>query len=85
VLNSTLLKIIFTFGDTSLAGISPPGELTIMRHLSMAASILCLSTYAAEINECDALESNKTIAEVELTENIPRTTSGDSYASSTIT
>jgi hypothetical protein len=34
--------------------------------------------YAEEINECDAPESNRTMALVEMTENIPRTTSGAS-------
>jgi hypothetical protein len=51
----------------------------------MATGILCLSTYAAEINECDAPETNKTIAVVELTENMTRTISGAFYALSTIT
>jgi hypothetical protein len=73
-----LLSSSTYFGHTWLAGISPPGELTIMRHLSMAIGILCLSTYAPEINECDIPESNMTIAVVELIENISRTTSGAS-------
>jgi hypothetical protein len=33
----------------------------------MATGILCLSTYAVEINECNTPESNRTIAAVELT------------------
>jgi hypothetical protein len=44
----------------------------------MATGILCLSIYAAKINECDTPESNRIIVVVELTENIPRTTSGAS-------
>jgi hypothetical protein len=49
---------------------SPPGELTTMWHLSMAMGILCFSTYVAEINECEAPESNRTIAVVELSKNV---------------
>jgi hypothetical protein len=69
VQNSTPLKIIFTIEHTCLGGISPLGELTTIRHLSMATGILCFSTYAAKINECNAQESNRTIAVVDLTEN----------------
>jgi hypothetical protein len=36
----------------------------------MDTSILCFSTYAAKIKECDALESYRTIALVELTKNV---------------
>jgi hypothetical protein len=37
------------------------------------------------MKECDALESNSTTAERLLTENVPLTTSGASWASSTVT
>jgi hypothetical protein len=46
---------------------------------------LCISTYAADMIECDAPESNSTIAEVALMKNIPRTTPGASRASSAAT
>jgi hypothetical protein len=59
-------------------GISPPGELTIIWHLSRAMSRLCFSTYAADIKKCDTLESNSTAVEVALMKNIPKTTSGAS-------
>jgi hypothetical protein len=39
---------------------------------------LCFSTFAADMKECDAPESNSPTAEVVLTKNIPRTTSGAS-------
>jgi hypothetical protein len=57
-------------------GISPPGELTIILHLSRAMGRLCFSTYVVDIKECDALESNSTTAEVVFMKNISRTTSG---------
>jgi hypothetical protein len=46
---------------------------------------LCFSTYTADIKECDAPESNSTTAVVLLMKNIPRITSGASWASSTAT
>jgi hypothetical protein len=46
---------------------------------------LCFSTYAADMKECDALESNITTVEVSLMKNIPMTMSGASWASSTAT
>jgi hypothetical protein len=36
---------------------------------------LCFSTYAADMKECDAPESNSTTTEVVLMKNISRTTS----------
>jgi hypothetical protein len=42
-------------------------------------------TYAADMKECDAPKSNYTTIEVSLTKNIPMTTSGASWASSTVT
>jgi hypothetical protein len=82
---STPLILRFTFGHSYLTGISPPGELTIISHLSRAMGRLCFATYAVDMKECDALESNSTTAEVSLTKNIPMTTSGASWASSTAT
>jgi hypothetical protein len=72
------LILIFTFGHSCLAGISPSGELTIIWHLSRAMGRLCFSTYAADMKECDAPESNSTTAEMSLTENVPMITSGAS-------
>jgi hypothetical protein len=46
---------------------------------------LCFSTYAADMKENDAPESNSTTAEVSLMKNIPMTTSRASTASSTAT
>jgi hypothetical protein len=46
---------------------------------------LFFSTYAADLKECDAPESNSTTAERSLTENVSMTTSGASWASSTVT
>jgi hypothetical protein len=59
-------------------GISPTGELTIIWHLSKAMGRLSFSTYAADMKECDAPESNSSTAEMALIKNIPRTTSGTS-------
>jgi hypothetical protein len=39
---------------------------------------LFFSTYAADMKECDAPESNSTTAEVSLMKNVPITTSGAS-------
>jgi hypothetical protein len=46
---------------------------------------LCLSTYAADMKECEALESNSTTATTGLMKNIPRKTSGASWAYSIAT
>jgi hypothetical protein len=46
---------------------------------------ICFPTYAVDIKECDAPESNNTTAEVSLTKNIPMTNSGVSWDSSTTT
>jgi hypothetical protein len=78
VKNSTPLILRFTFGHNYLVGISPLGELTIIWHFSRAIGRLCLSTYATDMNECDAPESNSRTIEVSLMKNISRTTSGAS-------
>jgi hypothetical protein len=79
------LILRFTFGHSCLVGISPPGELTIIWHLNRAMGRLCFSTYVADMKECDAPESNSTTVEMSLTENVPMTTFGASWASSTMT
>jgi hypothetical protein len=78
-IKSTPLILRFTIGHNYLVGISPPGELTIIWHLSKDMGILYFSTYATDMKECDVLESNTTIAEVALTRNISRTTSRASW------
>jgi hypothetical protein len=40
---------------------------------------LCFSTYATDMKEFDATESNNTTAEVSLMKNVPMTTSGASW------
>jgi hypothetical protein len=46
---------------------------------------LCFSIYVADMKECDAPESNIITTEVPLTKNVPITTFGASWASSTTT
>jgi hypothetical protein len=46
---------------------------------------LCFSTYAVDMKECDAPESNSTTAEMLLMKNIPMITSGASCAYSIAT
>jgi hypothetical protein len=75
---STPLILRFTFGHSCLVGISPPGELTIIRHLSRAMDRLCLSSYATDMKECDALEIDSTTAEVSLMKNVLMTLPGAS-------
>jgi hypothetical protein len=45
---------------------SPPGELTTIRHLRRDTGILYFATYAVEMNKCDAPESNNMIVVLEL-------------------
>ena len=55
---------------------SPPG-VRVNRGVfvfSSTVGILCLSTKLDDMNECDAPESNNTVARVELTRNSPSTT-----------
>jgi hypothetical protein len=75
------LILRFTFGHSCLAGISPPGELIIIWHLSRALGRLCFSIYAMDIKEYDALESNSTTVEESLMKNIPMIMFGASWAS----
>jgi hypothetical protein len=44
----------------------------------MAMGRFCFSTYAVDMKECDAPESNSTTTEVALMKNIPRRTHGAS-------
>jgi hypothetical protein len=52
-----------------------PGEFTSMELGMVHRGMEYLATYSAEMNVCDALESNKTDAGAELTRNILNTTS----------
>jgi hypothetical protein len=63
-------------GHTCLACISLPGELTIIRFFSLDNGILYFCTKLVATNECDAPESNNTIALLSLTRIIPMMTSG---------
>jgi hypothetical protein len=46
----------------------------IRGNLSSTVGILCFSAKLDDMNECDALESNNTVASTELTKNSPSTT-----------
>jgi hypothetical protein len=55
--------------------ILPPDELTSMVCFMVAIGRLCFATKLDVMNECNALESNKTVAGCELARKIPNTTS----------
>jgi hypothetical protein len=65
--------LILMAGHICLVLISPPGELTSMVCFMVAINILCFPTKLDVMNECDAPESNKTIAGCELARNICHT------------
>src|SRR3954464_11665832 len=65
-----------------LALVVDPGICTIITCFSLVGWILLVHANSSVTNECDAPESNNTLASTELTENIPNTTSGTSWASS---
>jgi hypothetical protein len=56
------LMAILTVGHIYLVFISPAGELTIMVYLMMVMGKLCFATNLDVMKECDAPESNKTVA-----------------------
>ena len=58
----------------------PPGEFTNMGFFMARKGMLCTLTKAYEIKDCDAPESKRTVAKVELTLNVPSITSGASCA-----
>src|SRR4051812_16051211 len=64
--------------------ISPPGELTFTGHPIFLVGNPFLSTNALDMNECDAQVSKRTSAGIELSLNLPATTSDSSYISSTL-
>jgi hypothetical protein len=51
-----------------------PGVWVIRGNFSNTVGILCFSTKLDDMNECDAPESNNTVASTELTKNSPSTT-----------
>src|SRR4051812_34869758 len=65
-----------------LALVVDPGICIIITCFSLVGWILLVHANSSVTNECDAPESNNTLASTELTENIPSTTSGASWASS---
>jgi hypothetical protein len=67
--------IRLTARHISLVLILPPGELTSMVCFIFGIGRLCFATKLDVMNECDAPESNKTVAGCELARNIPNTTS----------
>jgi hypothetical protein len=76
--------LILMAGHISLVLISPPGELTSMVCFMFVTGRLCFATKLDVMNECDAPESNKTVARCELVRNIPNTTSCAYWASSLV-
>jgi hypothetical protein len=72
-------------GHECVAFMSPPGELMCNIFLRGYLGMLCFSTNDSVINECDAPESNKTDAGMELTRNIPYTMSASSGTDSAVT
>jgi hypothetical protein len=83
--NSTPLIRMLTIEHTCLASISPLGELTIIQFFSTDNGRLYSHTKLATTNECDAPESNNTIALLSLTRIVPMITSGAAWASSMAT
>jgi hypothetical protein len=77
--------LILTWGHECVAFMSPPGELICNIFLRGYLGMLCFSKNDSVINECDAPESNKTDAGMELTRNIPYTMSASSDTDSAVT
>jgi hypothetical protein len=67
--------VILIAGHICFVLITPPGELTSMVCFMIVMGSRCLITNDDDIKECDAPESNKTVAGCELARNIPNTTS----------
>jgi hypothetical protein len=53
---------------------SDPDVWVIWGNFSSTMGILCFSAKLDDMNECDTLESNNTVASTELTKNSPSTT-----------
>jgi hypothetical protein len=67
--------LILTAGHICLVLISHVSELTSMVCFMVVIGRLCFATKLDVMNECDALELNKTVIGCELARNIPTTTS----------
>ena len=63
----------------------PPGDFVNRAFFSKTMGMPCFAVNFDDMKECDAPESNNTIAGAELTGNLPRTTSGVSSASWVVT
>ena len=83
--NSTPLKRIFTRGHPKKHLMSPPGDWVIRGFFSKTVGMPCFAANFDDMNECDAPESNNTVAGAELIMKLPRTTSGVSFASCAVT
>ena len=75
-MKSTPLKVRLAEGQQCAAGIDPPGEFTSIWVFIAIKGMLCVLTNAYEIKECEALESKRTLAGIELMLNVPIITSG---------
>jgi hypothetical protein len=69
------LMVILTAGHICFVLISTPSELTSMVCFIIDMGRWYFATNVDDIKECDAPDSNKTIAGCELVKNIPSTTS----------
>ena len=58
----------------------PPDEFISMGFFMAHKGMLCILTKACEMKECEATESKRMVAEIELTLNVPSMTSGASCA-----
>jgi hypothetical protein len=65
--------VILTTRHICFVLISPPSELTSMVCFIIDMGRWYFATNVDDVKECDALESNKTIAGCELAKNIPST------------
>jgi hypothetical protein len=66
--------LILAAGHICLVLLSPPGELTSMVCFMAVIGRLYFAIKLDDMNECDAPESNKTVAGCELARNIPNIT-----------
>jgi hypothetical protein len=67
--------VILIAGHICFVRISPLGELRSMVCFMIVMGSWCLTTNDDDIKECNAPESNKTVAGRELARNIPNTMS----------
>ena len=79
-LNYTPLKNRLVGRQRYEACILPPGEFTNMGFCMAHKGMLWFLTNAYDMNECEAPESKRTVAGVELTLNVPSMTSSSASA-----